>query len=124
MHEQLQKLENLPKSSDPPITIAQIFAEAKLLLTICDPIVNIYKPKPKVAPHIDETKQDGDKKEDEKNGENTGQHPAQRKTRQQVNHDRLATTLAQKIPRTLAPMISTWMLPVQPLVNDGKLNYI
>ena len=46
MHEQLQKFENLPKSVDPPITIAQIFAEAKLLSTTCDPIVN--KPKPKV----------------------------------------------------------------------------
>ena len=28
MHEQLQKFENLPKSADPPITIAQILAEA------------------------------------------------------------------------------------------------
>ena len=46
MHEQLQKFENLPKSADPPITIAQILAEAKLLSTTCDPIVN--KPKLKV----------------------------------------------------------------------------
>ena len=76
MHEQLQKFENLPKSADPPITIAQIFADAKLLSTTCDPIVN--KPKPKVEPPKDETKQDayGDKKEDETDGENTGQQPA------------------------------------------------
>ena len=74
MHEQLQKFENLPKSADPPITIAQIFAEAKLLSTTCDPIVN--RPKPKVEPPKDETKQNGDKKEDEKDGENTGQQPA------------------------------------------------
>ena len=47
MHEQLQKFENLPKSADPPITIAQILAEAKLLSTTCDPIVN--KPKLKAA---------------------------------------------------------------------------
>ena len=30
MHEQLQKFENLPKSTDPPVTIAQISAEAKV----------------------------------------------------------------------------------------------
>ena len=46
MHEQLQKFESLPKSADPLITIAQILAEAKLLSTTCDPIVN--KPKLKV----------------------------------------------------------------------------
>ena len=74
MDEQLQKFENLLKSADPPITIVQIFAEAKLLSTTCDPIVN--KPKPKVEPPKDETKQDGDKKEDKKDGENTGQQPA------------------------------------------------
>ena len=74
MHKQLQKFENLPKSADPPITIAQIFAEASLLLTTCDPIVN--NPKPKVEPPKDETKQDRDKKEDEKDSENTGQQPA------------------------------------------------
>ena len=74
MHEQLQKFENLPKSADSPITIAQILAEAKLLLTTCDSIVN--KPKLKVEPPKDETKQDGDKKEDGKYDENTGQQPA------------------------------------------------
>ena len=72
--EQLQKFENLPKSADPPVTVAQILAEAKLLSTTCDPIVN--KPKPKVEPPIDETKQDEDKKEGGKDGENTGQQPA------------------------------------------------
>ena len=56
------------------ITIAQILAEAKLLSTTCDPIVN--KPKLKVEPPKDETKQDGDKKQDGKDDENTGQHPA------------------------------------------------
>lgn len=30
MHEQLQKFKNLPKSTDPPVTIAQICAEAKV----------------------------------------------------------------------------------------------
>ena len=74
MHEQLQKFENLPKSADPPITIAQILAEAKLLSTTCDPIVN--KPKLKVEPPKDETKQDGDNKQDGKDDENTGQQPA------------------------------------------------
>ena len=74
MHEQLQKFENLPKSADPPITIAQILAEAKLLSTTCDPILN--KPKLKVEPPKDETKQDGDKKQDGKGDENTGQQPA------------------------------------------------
>ena len=54
MHEQLHKFENLPKSADPPITIAQILAEAKLLSTTCDPIVN--KPKLKVEPPKDGTK--------------------------------------------------------------------
>ena len=62
------------KSANPPTTIAQIFAEAKLLSTTCDPIVN--KPKPKVELPKDETTQDGDKKEDEKDDENTGQQPA------------------------------------------------
>ena len=33
MHEQLQKFDNLPKSADPPVTIAQITAEAKVLIT-------------------------------------------------------------------------------------------
>ena len=63
MHKQLQKFENLPKSADPPITIAQILAEAKLLSTTCDSIVN--KPKLKVELPKDETKQDGDNKQDE-----------------------------------------------------------
>ena len=57
-----------------PITIAQILAETKLLLTTCDLIVN--KPKLNVKLPKDETKQDGDKKEDGKDGENTGQQPA------------------------------------------------
>ena len=70
MHKQLQKFENLPKSADPPKTIAQILAEAKLLLTTCDPIVN--KTKLKVEPLKDEAKQDRDKKEDGKDDENTG----------------------------------------------------
>ena len=59
MHKQLQKFENLPKSADPPITIAQILAEAKLLSTTCDPIV-LNKPKLKVEPPKDEIKQDRD----------------------------------------------------------------
>ena len=82
MHEQLQKFENLPKSTDPPVTIAQISAEAKvpistlelskidvcilyiqLLSTTCDPIVN--KPKPKVEPPKDEGKKEEEKKENE-----------------------------------------------------------
>ena len=46
----------------------------------------------------------------------------QRKARQQVNHNLLATTLTQKIPRLLAPMISTWMLPEWHFMNS-KLNY-
>ena len=62
MHEQLQKFENLPRSADPPITIAQILAEAKLLSPTCDPIVN--KPKLKVESPKDEIKQDKDKKEE------------------------------------------------------------
>ena len=74
MHEQLQKFENLPKSADPPITITQILAEAKLLSTTCDPIVN--KPKLKVELPKDETKQDGDNKQDGKDDENTGQQSA------------------------------------------------
>ena len=48
-------------------------AEAKLLLTTCDPIVN--KPKLKVELPKDETKQDGGKKQDGKDDENTGQQP-------------------------------------------------
>ena len=55
MHKQLQKFENLHKSADPPIIIAQILAEAKLLSTTCDLIVN--KPKLKVEPPKDETMQ-------------------------------------------------------------------
>ena len=74
MHEQLQKFENLPKSADPPITIAQIFIEAKLLSITSDPIVN--KPKLKVELPKDETKQDGDNKQDGKDDKNTGQQPA------------------------------------------------
>lgn len=83
MHEQLQKCENLPKSTDPPVTVAQISAETKvhillvdvcayiicvfvqLLSTTCDPIVN--KPKPKVEPPKEEAKKDENKKEEEQN---------------------------------------------------------
>ena len=64
----------LSTSANPPITIAQTLAEAKLLSTTCDPIVN--KPKLKVELPKDETKQDGDNKQDEKDDENTGQQPA------------------------------------------------
>ena len=71
MYEQLQKFENLPKSADPPMTIAQVLAEAKLLSTTCDPIVN--KPKLKVELPKD---QDGDNKQDGKDDENTSQQPA------------------------------------------------
>ena len=42
-----------------------------MLSTTCDPIVN--KPKLKVEPPKDGTKQDGDKKQDGKDVENTGQ---------------------------------------------------
>ena len=45
-----------------------------MLSTTCDPIVN--KPKLKIELPKDETKQDGDKKEDGKDDENTGQQPA------------------------------------------------
>ena len=45
-----------------------------MLSTTCDPIVN--KPKLKVELPKDETKQDGDKKEDGKDDKNTGQQPA------------------------------------------------
>ena len=53
--------------------MAQILAEAKLLSTTCDPIVN--KPKLKAEPPKDETKQDRDNKQDGKDDENTGQQP-------------------------------------------------
>lgn len=36
LHEQLQKFENLPKSADPSVTVAQISAEAKVHKSILD----------------------------------------------------------------------------------------
>ena len=45
-----------------------------MLSTTCDPIIN--KPKLKVEQPKDETKQDGDNKQDGKDDENTGQQPA------------------------------------------------
>ena len=113
MHEQLQKFKNLPKSADPPITIAQILAEAKLLSTTCDPIVN--KPKLKVEPPKDETnKMETTSKMGKMMKTLANNQPQNKKiqhtTRPQVNHNRLAATLAQNIPCILAPLISTRML--------------
>ena len=123
MHEQLQKFENLPKSADTPITIAQILAEAKLLSTTCDPIVN--KPKLKVESPKDETKKTETRKKMGKIMKTLANNQPQDKKIQcttclQMNHNRLATTLAQNIPCILTPLISTWMLTERHFMN-GKL---